>query len=594
MRYLATILVLAFVANGTNAQIATLTSLDADSSDYFGTSVGLNTDGTVLIVGASGDDEAGEDAGAAYIFERSGTTWNQTRKFMHPGAAGVQHFGLQTHISAAGNRALITVFSHSSDGLRDVLIYSRESNDWTLEAEFGEMVPEGDLDLGFETALSTDGVYVLATAYREDQAQIVVHVFQRTGDTWKLQHTFDMAADNVSLSAEGQYALLSKSSFDTTVPVGHIFAREGSTWILDGVLNAPDGTSPNVFLGYSGALSGDGQSALIGAPQLLLEPRSKEGGEFFTGGYLFERTGEGRAFVSHLDNPPGTHVGDDDGWDVALNFDGTRAMAASPAHHSFPSSVQVFDQVSGQWSQVHTSDFEDFEPYTYYGDAITLSEDGQWGAASAPFYGPCCNGPPPPYPGYVRVFGPENIPVELTSFTAQTSGNSVHLAWQTSSETNNAGFEVQTLRSDAWTGLGFVEGHGTTTEAQSYTFDEVNLDVGTHTFRLKQIDFDGAFEYSQEVEAIVEVVGTHQLSSAYPNPFNPQSQFRLAVARDQHVTATLYNALGRRVAVLFNGQIEGQTTQVVAISGEALPSGTYFVRVLGVTFVDTLQITLAK
>ena len=226
MRFLVTILVLAFAAHSTNAQIATLTSLDADSSDYFGTSVGLNADGTVLIVGASGDDEAGEDAGAAYIFERSGTMWNQTWKFMHPGAADARRFGLQTHISAAGNRALITVRSPSDDGLHDVLIYSRESDDWTLEAELREIVPEGDLYLGGETALSTDGTYALATAFREDQAQIVVHVFQRTGATWGLQHTFDMAADDVSLSADGQYALLSTKNLFTPRYRSGIFLPE--------------------------------------------------------------------------------------------------------------------------------------------------------------------------------------------------------------------------------------------------------------------------------------------------------------------------------------------------------------------------------
>ena len=142
--------------------------------------------------------------------------------------------------------------------------------------------------------------------------------------------------------------------------------------------------------------------------------------------------------------------------------------------------------------------------------------------------------------------------------------------------------------------MGFVEGNGSTTEEQSYTCEVINSNVGTHILRLKQIDFDGAFEYSPEVEATIELIGTHQLSSAYPNPFNPQSQFRLAVAQDQHVTATLYNALGRRVSVLFNGQIEAQTARVVAIDGEALPSGTYFIRVSGETFVDALQVTLAK
>ena len=186
------------------------------------------------------------------------------------------------------------------------------------------------------------------------------------------------------------------------------------------------------------------------------------------------------------------------------------------------------------------------------------------------------------------------IPVELVSFDAHTNGSDVVLAWETASETNNAGFEVQLKNGDDWSVLGFVEGQGTTTEAQTYTFTAAGIDVGTHTFRLKQIDFDGAFEYSDEVEATIEVIGTHQLSNAYPNPFNPTSQFTLAVARDQRVTAELYNVLGQRVATLFNGTIEANSTRIVQIDGSALASGAYIVRVTGETFADALRVTLTK
>ena len=186
------------------------------------------------------------------------------------------------------------------------------------------------------------------------------------------------------------------------------------------------------------------------------------------------------------------------------------------------------------------------------------------------------------------------VPVELVAFDAQVDGDHVVLNWETSSETNNAGFEVQMMQGEDWQALGFVEGNGTTTETQTYSYTAEGMDVGIHSFRLKQIDFDGAFEYSPEVEATIEVVGTHQLSNAYPNPFNPQSQFNLAVARDQRVTAELYNVLGQRVATLFNGTIEANSTQIVRIDGSALASGAYIVRIAGETFSDALRVTLAK
>ncbi len=188
-----------------------------------------------------------------------------------------------------------------------------------------------------------------------------------------------------------------------------------------------------------------------------------------------------------------------------------------------------------------------------------------------------------------------DVPVELIGFNATVDGDDVVLDWGTSSETNNAGFEIQRLNGEGEPDvLGFVEGHGTTTEAQIYTFRAPGLDVGTHTFRLKQIDFDGAFEFSPELELTLGVVGTHRLSSVYPNPFNPRAQFTLAVARAQNVTIDVYDAVGRRVAMLHDGAVEANQTQTFVVDGASLASGTYFVRITGETFADTQRITLLK
>ena len=186
------------------------------------------------------------------------------------------------------------------------------------------------------------------------------------------------------------------------------------------------------------------------------------------------------------------------------------------------------------------------------------------------------------------------IPVELTSLTATTTGGDVHLQWETASETNNAGFEVQMQTGENWEALGFVDGHGTTTEVQTYAYSAGGLDPGTHLFRLKQIDFDGAFEYSPEVEASLETPGTHVLSSVYPNPFNPQASFTLSVARDQRVEIALYNALGRRMSVLFDGALDANQTQTFTISGAGLASGLYLIRATGEAFTATQSVTLLK
>src|SRR5690606_34775634 len=183
-----------------------------------------------------------------------------------------------------------------------------------------------------------------------------------------------------------------------------------------------------------------------------------------------------------------------------------------------------------------------------------------------------------------RAWDQAVIPVELTAFTATSSGADVRLAWATASETNNAGFEVQMQQNGGWAALAFVEGHGTTTEAQTYGYTVAGLDPGTYTFRLKQVDFDGAFEYSPEVEATVETPGTHLLGDAYPNPFNPRASFSLSVAATQHVEIGLYNTLGQRVATIFEGTLEHGSARTFTIDGAGLPSGTYTYRAVGERF----------
>ena len=184
--------------------------------------------------------------------------------------------------------------------------------------------------------------------------------------------------------------------------------------------------------------------------------------------------------------------------------------------------------------------------------------------------------------------------MELISFLGAADGRDVNLSWETSSETNNAGFEVQMLGIDEWSVLGFVEGHGTTTEARTYSYTAEDLATRTYTFRLKQIDFDGGFEYSPEVEVTVETPGTHVLTQAYPNPFNPQAQFTLSVAREQRVGVALHNALGQQVAILFSGSLEANTTEHFTIDGSGLASGMYLVRVVGEAFTETMSVTLLK
>ncbi len=199
------------------------------------------------------------------------------------------------------------------------------------------------------------------------------------------------------------------------------------------------------------------------------------------------------------------------------------------------------------------------------------------------------------------VYNPTaSLPVELVAFGAQQDGGAVRLHWETASETNNAGFEVQqrsgtaTGGNTAWDVRGFVAGAGTTLEAQDYSYLLEGVAPGRHTFRLKQVDFDGAFTYSPEIEVAVEVPGTHALSPVYPNPFNPEAGFTLALAQAQTVRVAVYDALGREVRLLHEGAMEADYAYRFRLAGSGLPSGLYLVRAIGEHFAATQRALLLK
>ncbi|MEM6337786.1 MAG: T9SS type A sorting domain-containing protein [Bacteroidota bacterium] len=142
--------------------------------------------------------------------------------------------------------------------------------------------------------------------------------------------------------------------------------------------------------------------------------------------------------------------------------------------------------------------------------------------------------------------------------------------------------------------LDFVPGASTTTEAQSYSFDVSDLEPGRHGFRLKQIDFDGAFEFSETVEVVVDVPGTHVLEAAYPNPFNPRTTFAFLVAETQPVRATLHDAQGRLVKTLYDDEAPAGEKVWVRVNADGLASGTYLYRIEGRNFAETKSVQLVR
>jgi hypothetical protein len=193
----------------------------------------------------------------------------------------------------------------------------------------------------------------------------------------------------------------------------------------------------------------------------------------------------------------------------------------------------------------------------------------------------------------VRVTG--TVPVELTAFDAVIDGRDVLLSWATASETNNAGFHVEARSASAdWQRLAFVDGYGTTAEAQTYRFRAQGLTAGTHVFRLRQVDLDGTATLTQEVEVAIGVSGVAEVSAVGPNPVQDVAALTVAVTETQRVTVGVYDVLGRLVATPFDGALEAGTGQQVALDARRLAPGTYVLRVAGETFQEAQRFTVAR
>jgi hypothetical protein len=190
------------------------------------------------------------------------------------------------------------------------------------------------------------------------------------------------------------------------------------------------------------------------------------------------------------------------------------------------------------------------------------------------------------------------VPVELTSFTANANFGVVELQWITATETNNQGFEVQRSNGSDFETIAFVNGYGTTTETQVYTYSDRSVEVGTYSYRLKQIDFDGTFEYSNVVEINVPAPATFELEQNYPNPFNPSTKINFQLKVDSKVSLKVFNILGQEIATLINTNLVAGGHNI-NFDASKLNSGVYLYRIEatgidGSNFVDVKKMILTK
>ena len=200
------------------------------------------------------------------------------------------------------------------------------------------------------------------------------------------------------------------------------------------------------------------------------------------------------------------------------------------------------------------------------------------------------------------------LPVELTKFNAANSGSTVELKWQTATELNNYGFEIQRASKSAstssastssatgstmnWEKIGFISGKGTSSHTNNYDFTDKNPLTGKSLYRLKQIDQSGDYEYSQIVE-ITSMPLEFSLSQNYPNPFNPSTTISYTIAKKSFVKIIVYDITGSEISNLVNSEKDAGTYKI-NFNALNLASGMYIYQIQADNYTATKKMVLLK
>jgi cytoskeletal protein CcmA (bactofilin family) len=200
----------------------------------------------------------------------------------------------------------------------------------------------------------------------------------------------------------------------------------------------------------------------------------------------------------------------------------------------------------------------------------------------------------------IEIHGLSALPVELATFSATTTGSTVKLNWNTATEVNNYGFEVEKkilkqvqIDNTVWEKIGFVNGNGNSNSPKDYSFVDDKVSTGKYSYRLKQIDNDGQFEYSKTIEVDFNTPNKFELSQNYPNPFNPSTTIRFDLPEASIVKLRIFNILGQEIRTLVN-QFKESGTHTINFNASELNSGMYIYKIEAGNFVQTRKMTLLK
>jgi IPT/TIG domain/FG-GAP repeat len=351
----------------------------------FGESVALSSDGNTALIGGPFDNS---EVGAAWVFTRSGSTWTQQgSKLTGSGETGKGEFGFSVALSSDGNTALIGGPRDNSE-VGAAWVFTRPGSTWTQQGS--KLTGSGGIGrvwFGWSVALSGDGNTALIGGPEDNSEVGAAWVFTRSGSTWtqqgsKLTGSGETVGGqfgwSVALSGDGNTALIGGRIDNTYVGAAWVFTRPGSTWTQQGSKLTGSGEIGKAEFGVSVALSGDGNTALIGGPY----------DNNVGAAWVFTRSGSTWTQQGSKLTGSGEIGKGEFGWSVALSGDGNTALIGGYSDNSFLGAAWVFTRSGSTWTQQGsklTGSGETVFPVGgYFGSSVALSGDGNTALIGGP------------------------------------------------------------------------------------------------------------------------------------------------------------------------------------------------------------------
>ena len=382
-------------------------SSDIETDDFFGISASISSDGKTAIVGAYREDTGGTDAGAAYIFTRSGSIWEQQAKIQSSDIETGDYFGRSVSISSDGNTVIVGAYGEDTGGTDAgaAYIFTRSELTWTQQAKIQSSDIESGDNFGGSVSISSDGNTVIVGANGEDTGGSnagAAYIFTRSGSIWSQQakiQALDKEADDsfgsylfllsegsaVSISGDGNTAIVAAQLEDTggqSVGAAYIFTRSGSTWTQQAKIQALDKQTSDNF-GSSVSISSDGNTVIVGA---VLQGVISDNGN--TGAaYIFTRSGsiwEQQAKIQSSD----IEAGDNFGYSVYISNDGNIVVVGATGKNTGGTdagAAYIFTRSGSTWTQQSKIQPHDVRTYDNFGSCVSMSGDGKCIIAGVPY-----------------------------------------------------------------------------------------------------------------------------------------------------------------------------------------------------------------